>query len=125
MNLWQHADELEQEQVAKGIWIDSRDILHCMGCALLFTMFNRKVYMTCSLYRMVSSLFSITVDHVVKCTVLTVVSIKHSYLPTSKRGIIKQPLELFSYPSSKNYCFAFFPLPQRSCKSLQNLFDKN
>ena len=43
VNLWQHADELEQEQVSKGVWIDSRMVAACMGCKTAFTIFNRKV----------------------------------------------------------------------------------
>ncbi len=43
MTLWQHADDLEQEQVSKGKWIDSRTVSQCMGCEVLFTVFNRKV----------------------------------------------------------------------------------
>ncbi|XP_019854093.1 PREDICTED: FYVE and coiled-coil domain-containing protein 1-like [Amphimedon queenslandica] len=42
VSLWQHADELEQEQVAKGQWLDSRDVVNCMGCKIIFSMFNRK-----------------------------------------------------------------------------------
>lgn len=43
VSLWQHADELEQEQVAKGIWLDSREVTDCMSCQVPFTIFNRKV----------------------------------------------------------------------------------
>ena len=85
VNLWQHADELEQEQVAKGIWLDSRDITDCMGCKTLFTIFNRKVYLINSIYYL-SSIFSssITVDLVGRYIVQHVVVIKLSYHQTSK-----------------------------------------
>jgi hypothetical protein len=43
VTLWQHADELEQEQVSMGTWIDSKDVVDCMGCGSNFTAFKRKV----------------------------------------------------------------------------------
>ena len=43
MTLWQHADELEQEQVSMGMWIDSKDVADCMGCGANFTAFKRTV----------------------------------------------------------------------------------
>ena len=43
VTLWQHADELEQEQVSMGTWIDSKDIMDCMGCSANFSAFKRKV----------------------------------------------------------------------------------
>lgn len=43
VSLWQHADELEQEMVAKGNWIDSSDVDCCMGCSGPFGLFSRKV----------------------------------------------------------------------------------
>ena len=43
VTLWQHADELEQEQVSMGTWIDSKDVTDCMGCGSNFTAFKRKV----------------------------------------------------------------------------------
>ena len=43
VTLWQHADDLEQEQVAMGRWLESKDITECMNCNLTFTMFTRKV----------------------------------------------------------------------------------
>ena len=43
VTLWQHADELEQEQVAMGTWIDDKTVTECMGCDQTFSVFNRKV----------------------------------------------------------------------------------
>lgn len=43
VTLWQHADKLEQEQVAKGTWINEKSIPECMGCGITFSVFNRKV----------------------------------------------------------------------------------
>ena len=43
VTLWQHADKLEQEQVAKGTWINEKSIPECMGCGMTFSVFNRKV----------------------------------------------------------------------------------
>ncbi len=43
VTLWQHADDLEQEQIAMGTWLDSKDITECMNCNLTFTIFTRKV----------------------------------------------------------------------------------
>jgi len=42
VTLWQHADELEQEQVSLGIWIDDKTVTGCMGCGATFSIFNRK-----------------------------------------------------------------------------------
>ena len=44
MTLWQHADELEQEQVSMGTWIDDKDVSDCMACGSNFTAFKRKVH---------------------------------------------------------------------------------
>ena len=43
VTLWQHADELEQEQVAMGTWINDKAVTECMACSTTFTMFHRKV----------------------------------------------------------------------------------
>ena len=43
VTLWQHADELEQEQVSMGMWIDSKDVTDCRGCGANFTAFKRTV----------------------------------------------------------------------------------
>ena len=43
VTLWQHADELEQEQVAMGTWINDKAVTQCMACSTTFTMFHRKV----------------------------------------------------------------------------------
>ena len=43
VTLWQHADELEQEQQQFGKWINSKNITACMECAVTFTLRIRKV----------------------------------------------------------------------------------
>ena len=43
VTLWQHADALEQEQIAMGEWIDDKTVLHCMACNTLFSLLSRKV----------------------------------------------------------------------------------
>ena len=49
VTLWQHADELEQEQLQMGTWVNSKQVTECMECACVFTVFTRKV---CVLMRM-------------------------------------------------------------------------
>lgn len=43
VTLWQHADELEQEQIAMGTWINDKAVTECMACGTAFTVFHRKV----------------------------------------------------------------------------------
>ena len=43
MTLWKHADDLEQEQLSRGEWLESRLVLECMGCSSIFSVFTRKV----------------------------------------------------------------------------------
>lgn len=43
VTLWQHADELEQEQIAMGVWINEKTVQNCMACDLAFTLLSRKV----------------------------------------------------------------------------------
>ena len=43
VTLWQHADELEHEHQAMGMWINSKTVTACMECSATFTLRIRKV----------------------------------------------------------------------------------
>ena len=43
VTLWQHADELEQEQQQMGKWINSKTVTACMECTVTFSLRVRKV----------------------------------------------------------------------------------
>ena len=43
VTLWQHADELEEEQQRMGRWVNSKGVTECMECGTTFTLLTRKV----------------------------------------------------------------------------------
>jgi chromosome segregation ATPase len=42
VTLWQHADELEEEQQRMGTWVNSKGVTECMECGTAFTLLTRK-----------------------------------------------------------------------------------
>ena len=56
MTLWQHADELEQEQQQMGMWINSKNVMACMECGSNFSLLTRKVSTLCLAFHAALSL---------------------------------------------------------------------
>ena len=66
VTLWQHADELEEEQQRMGKWVNSKGVTECMECGTAFTLLTRKVssYLPLSLWTLFTATYASVLHHI-------------------------------------------------------------